>query len=111
VIKLHIFEAAALSIVEQADYYQEKSGPSLAFKWESAVHEAISSLLRQPEIGSPCKFRSHALAGLRWASVPGFPKHMIFYRYVQADDTLFVVQLLHGARDIESILGNEEDSK
>ena len=103
--KLHVYEAAALSIVEQADYYQQKAGRSLALKWEYAVDEAIHSLLRTPLIGSPCRFRSSSLAGLRWASIPGFPKHMIFYRYAEEEKALSVVQVLHGARDIDAILG------
>jgi plasmid stabilization system protein ParE len=111
VIRLQIYEAAALAIVEQADYYFEKAGPSLASKWESAVNKAVVSLLRQPEIGSPCRFRSPALAGLRWTLVPGFPKNLIFYRYAHAENTLFVVHALHGARDIESIFSEEEDTK
>lgn len=109
--QLRVYEDAALSIVEQADYYQEKAGAALALRWESAVDEAINSLLRWPKMGSLCRFRSLSLAGLHWTSVPGFPKHMVFYRYVQAEGTVFVVQVLHGARDIESLFGDEEDTK
>jgi toxin ParE1/3/4 len=103
--KLRVHEAAALSIVEQSNYYSEKADQALALRWEAAVDEAIRSLLRHPNIGSPCRFRSTALAGLRWAPIPGFPKHMIFYRYAAEEKTVFVVQVLHGARDIDAILG------
>jgi plasmid stabilization system protein ParE len=36
---------------------------------------------------------------------------VIFYRYDQAEETVFVIHVLHGARDIESLFGDEEDSK
>jgi toxin ParE1/3/4 len=111
VIKLHVYEAAALSIVEQADYYQERAGEDVALRWASAIDEAIGSILKWPDIGVPCRFRSSSLTGLRWTSVPGFPKHVIFYRYAQAEETVFVIHVLHGARDIESIFGDEEDTK
>jgi plasmid stabilization system protein ParE len=111
VTQLRVYEDAALSIVEQADYYKEKSGAELALRWESAISEAINSLLRWPEMGSPCRFRSPSLAGLRWASVPGFPKHVVFYRFVQAEEIVLVVQVLHGARDLESLFSDEEDAK
>jgi toxin ParE1/3/4 len=111
VIKLLVHEAAALSIVEQSDYYLEKADRSLALRWEAAVDQAIHSILRWPEIGPPCRFLSPSLAGLRWSSILGFPKHMIFYRYVQAEKTVVIVQVLHGARDMESIFGDEENAK
>jgi toxin ParE1/3/4 len=107
-IKLRVHEAAALSIVEQADYYREQAGSPLALKWESAINEAVRSLLKLPEIGSPCRFRCPSLAEIRWVLVPNFPKHMVFYRYDKAESTIHIIEVLHGARDIDSILGEEE---
>jgi len=78
-IELRISEAAALSIVEQADYYEQAADLSLALRWEAAVDAAIKSLLTLPERGAPCRFRSPILADLRWIFVPDFPKHMVFY--------------------------------
>ena len=36
---------------------------------------------------------------------------MIFYQYVQAEKTVVVVQVLHGARDMESVFSDEENTK
>lgn len=110
-IHLQVHEAAALSIVEQADYFKERAGTELALKWEAAVDEAILSLLRWPEIGAHCRLHSRSLAGIRWTGVPGFPKHMIFYRFSESEETVFVIQVLHGARDLDAIFRNEKDSK
>ena len=38
-MKLRFLEAAALAIVEQADYYREVAEASLAQRWEMAVDE------------------------------------------------------------------------
>jgi plasmid stabilization system protein ParE len=111
VSKLCVYDAAALSIVEQADYYSAQADRALALKWETAVDEAIRALLRNPEMGSPCRFRSLALAGMRWTTIHGFPKHLIFYRYAEEEDTIFVIQILHGARDIDAIFGDVENTK
>lgn len=35
-------------------------------------------------------------------TITGFPKHLIFYRF--ADGEIFVMRVLHGARDIEYLL-------
>ena len=107
-IELRISEAAALSIVEQADYYLEAADLVLAQRWESAVDQAVHSLLNWPEHGAPCRFRSFSLAGLRWIFVSGFPKHMVFYRYLPQEQVILIVQVLHGARNLETIL--DEDS-
>ena len=106
-IELRISEAAALMIVEQADYYRQASDSTLAERWESAVDQAARSLLNMPDRGAPCRFRTPALAGLRWVFVPGFPKHMIFYRYSAQDDVLLIVHVLHGARNLEALLEEE----
>jgi plasmid stabilization system protein ParE len=108
VIELRISEAAALSIIEQADYYLEASDLALSQRWEAAVTEAVHSLLSWPERGAACRFRSPSLADLRWVSIPGFPKHMVFYRYLSEGQAVLIVQVLHGARNLETIL--DEDS-
>jgi toxin ParE1/3/4 len=107
VIELRISEAAALSIIEQADYYEEASDRALAQRWEAAVDQAIHSLLNLPERGAACRFHSPALTGLRWIFVPGFPKHMIFYRYLLQENAVRIVQVLHGARDLETLLDED----
>ena len=106
-IQLRISEAAATSIVEQADYYQKAADSALASQWASGVDEVIHSLLRMPERGAPCRFKSPQLAGLRWVIVPGFPKHMVFYRHDREREAVLIVQVLHGARDLEAILSDE----
>ena len=107
-IELRISEAAAISIVEQADYYIHASGLALASRWETAVDEAAYPLLHFPERASPCRFRSPSLAGIRWIFVPGFPKHMIFYRFMPDEQAVLIVQVLHGARNLEAILDEDQ---
>jgi plasmid stabilization system protein ParE len=107
VIELRISEAAALSVVEQADHYLQASGFALAERWEQAVDQAVHSLLNTPERGAPCRFRIPALAGLRWIFVAGFPKHMIFFRYLPQEAAIRIVQVLHGSRNLETILDED----
>jgi plasmid stabilization system protein ParE len=46
--------------------------------------------------------------GLRWIFIPGFPKHMAFYRYLRQEQAILIVQVLHGARNLEIILDEDE---
>jgi plasmid stabilization system protein ParE len=104
VIQLRVSEAAALAIIEQSDYYQQAADGSLASRWGVAVDEATRALSSWPERGAPCRFRSAALANLRWIGVPGFPRHMIFYRYISDEHIILIVHVLHGARNLETLL-------
>jgi toxin ParE1/3/4 len=85
----------------------QTSDVALAQQWEEAVDQAIHSLMNSPERGTPCRFRNPTLAGLRWIFVPGFPKHMIFYRFTSEEPAVRIVQVLHGARNLETILDED----
>ena len=107
-IDLRISPAAYRSILDQADHYRQTLDQDLVHRWELAVDHAVNSLLSLPERGAPCRFRSTALAGLRWIFVPGFPKHMLFYRYSSQEQLLLIVQVAHGARNLETLLDEED---
>jgi plasmid stabilization system protein ParE len=108
VIDIRFSPAAYQSILDQADYYRLTLDQDLVDRWELAVDLAINSLLSFPERGAPCRFRSPALAGLRWIFVPGFPKHMVFYRYLPQEQLLLIVKVAHGARNLETLLDEED---
>ena len=99
---LRLSEAAAADIVEQADRYKEQSGPPLAKRWEKAVTSALLRVLENPRAGTICTFRRAELSGVRRVPVAGFRKHLIFYQFRGAE--ILVLRVLHGARDLESLL-------
>jgi plasmid stabilization system protein ParE len=70
-MELRVSEAAAVSIVEQADYYRQASDLALAQRWETAAEQAAHSLLSWQE------------------------------------RAILIVQILHGARNLETILDEE----
>ncbi|MGC2636735.1 MAG: type II toxin-antitoxin system RelE/ParE family toxin [Acidobacteriaceae bacterium] len=102
--RLVVTQTAARTIVEQANYYAMREGSALADRWEAAVWQALTSLPKMPGCGAPCNFRSPELKNLRRAAVPGFARHLIFYEHLRDQGILRVVHVLHGARDIESLL-------
>ncbi len=50
-LRLALSEAAAADIVEQADWYEEQSGPTLAKRWEKAVTSTLLCVLDNPQAG------------------------------------------------------------
>lgn len=89
-------------ILEQADWYANHSGKALTRRWENAVESAVLSVVRRPATGAPCAFRSLELLGVRRVAIPGFKKHLLFYKF--NEEELFVLRVVHGARDLEALL-------
>ena len=94
-------EAASVDIIEQADWYEEKSDWKLAERWSKAVTSAVLRILKNPRSGAPCQFSPTELHGIRRVPVSGFPKHLVFYSV--ADNDVLILRVLHGARDLESL--------
>jgi toxin ParE1/3/4 len=86
-------------------YLVQQDAPDAAFRFVDAVEESVEQLLRTPNMGAPRELRNPALQGLRVWPVKEFDEFLIFY-VVQAD-TLRVIRVLHGKRDIDRILKKE----
>ncbi|CAN5728986.1 hypothetical protein BH10ACI4_BH10ACI4_09830 [soil metagenome] len=104
VLRLRILPLAAQAIIDQARYYELKQDIRLADRWETAVTKAILSLKGLPERGSLCHFSAQSLDGVRRLPVPQFQKYLLFYQIVRATNTVLVINVLHGARDLEPLL-------
>lgn len=75
---------------------------SASERYQRAVAVAIETLAERPSLGRLREFATDSLAGIRSLPVPGFRNYLIFYR-IQGDQ-LEIIRVLHGARDLESIL-------
>jgi len=92
--------AASQAVAAQADYYVSVSESNLHERWRRAVERSFVALLSVPTGGALCHFNDPKLADLRRWPVKGFPNHLIFYRYLDEENTLIVVDVVHGARDL-----------
>ena len=99
--KIVLTDTAVSDILEQAAWYEEKSGLRLARRWEEAVTSVLLRIVTSPVAGAPCAFKAPDLLGVRRTPVPRFPKHLVFYRF--RNDELTVLRIVHGARDLESL--------
>lgn len=100
-LRIRFSEAAITDIIEQSDWYWQRSGEALSARWDQEIDSVIQQILRNPEAGARCSFHSAELVRLRRASIEGFPKHLIFYRI--SDNEISVLRVLHGARDLEGL--------
>jgi plasmid stabilization system protein ParE len=103
-VRVEIFPRAEADIINQFRYYLiDQDAPLVAIRFREAVIECIKQLKPHPRIGSIFRGSIH---GLRSWPVKGFD--MIRIYYLEAPDSLRVVRILHGRRNIRQILKGEE---
>jgi len=86
-------------------YLVEQDAPDAASRFLEAVEASVERLLSMPYSGAARVLRNPALAGLRFWPVKDFDEFLIFY--VVAGDTVRVIRILHGKRDLDRILRKE----
>lgn len=92
---------AAQDAEEIADYIA-KDSLDAAIRFLENTESTLKDVAAFPGAGSPFESDHPGLANLRFRRVKGFPKHLIFY--VEHDDAIEVVRILHGARDLDAEL-------
>ena len=86
----------------QIDYLEEQAGLETAERFLDQLIISFEDLSRMPRMGVLCGFRKQATRRLRRWPVKGFENWLIFYQARR--DGVEIVHVMHGARDIESLL-------
>ena len=103
-LHLDIRPQADSDFVEIAEYIGEDSLDA-AIRFLAAARRAMEFLTTTPMAGPEYPVTNPRLAGLRKWGVKDFPNYLIFYR-IRAD-AIEVLRVIHGARDIPTILESE----
>jgi toxin ParE1/3/4 len=93
---------ARRDILSNAEYLEEHGGAETAQRFLDATQKTFEALARMPKLGVLCAFRSPVLRRVRRWPVKGFENWLIFYLPMR--NGVEIVHLIHGARDIESLL-------
>lgn len=94
---------ARRDILDQAEYLALEGGIDVAERYLDALEQAEQSLLDTPGLGAERTFGR--IEGLRMWRVPGFEKHLIFYR--ETADGIEIIRVLHGARDLAGLFDDD----
>ena len=97
---------ARLDLLEQFTYLSEQGSLEVAERYIAVVHKTCNGLLIHPRQGAVYDSGIKRLQGMRRLPVSGFKKYLIFY--IPQHDRVSIVRVLHGARDVEAILDEEE---
>ncbi len=76
---------------------------AVADHFTSALAVTFETLERMPEMGARCGFKKSSTKGMRRWPVPDFENWLIFY--LPKTTGVEIIRVIHGARDIEVILG------
>jgi toxin ParE1/3/4 len=104
-MKLVFQPRAREDLLQQVEHLLEAFAYDAAERFPSAVQETCARLLENPEIGSPREYLAPQLAGLRSWPVSGFEDVRLYY--IASGAVLRVVRVLHGRRDLNTILETE----
>jgi len=95
---------ARIDIVELAAYIG-KDSVAAANRLMDACETTFDFLAKMPKMGANYPTKNPPLASLRAFRIKGFPNHVAFY--LEREDGIEIVRVVHGARDIESIFEDE----
>lgn len=78
-------------------------------RFYAPAQETFSSLAEMPGIGALRDYQNPLFAGMRMRAINGFRNYLTFY--MTTDDSIQVLRVLHGARDIERIFSPAAEGK
>jgi toxin ParE1/3/4 len=98
---------SALADLCEAAVYLDEQTTGLGDCFLDASETAFEQLTETPGLGRLREFGSPTLKGLRSWRIRGFDNWLVFYRV--ADETVEIVRVLHGARDLDAAFDQDGD--
>lgn len=86
------------------DYLLVERPPS-AQDFVQVLKQTFDLLAENPKIGAQRNYRAEALSGMRMFPLKQFSAYLVFY--LHDDDTLDIVRVLHGSRNIAELFAEE----
>jgi len=97
---------ARQDILELVTYIAADNPKAAAALYDAYERVLATTLVEMPDIGRPYRSTEPRLQGVRMLPIGRFRSYLVFYR--RSDDKVEVLRVLHGARDLRSILEAEE---
>ena len=95
--------AAIEDIRRQVAYLRHEASEEVALRCFKRAYASCDDLAQAPGMGR--EISNRVLPDLRRWRVKDFEKILIFYRF--DDSAVYVIRVLHGAMDLDSLLSNE----
>lgn len=96
----------AIDVARQFDWYFEKGGEELAWRFFNTVDQTLFKLSRMPDLGRVRRFQNPLLLGFRSFRVES-PFHQLLIFYRSNPKELIAERLVHGSRDLPRRLAEQ----
>ncbi len=93
-----------MDVVELAAYIG-RDGVAAADRFLDACEATFELIAEAPHIGSIYPTKNSRLVNLQVLRVRGFPNHLTFY--LERENSIEIVRVVHGARDLDTVLQKE----
>ena len=103
--RLIVRPRATEDIAEQFFYYSSQASMETALRFLDAAEESFNDLRQMPGRGARRPMNNPTLGEVRQWRIKGFEAILVFYQVTE--DTLHILRVLHGARDLEALLMEE----
>lgn len=100
--RYQVLPSADQDLDGQGGYLLREAGLETALRVYDAAAACFDQLARMPGMGERWESAHPRLAGLQVFPIKGFQNHLVFYRQNEAG--IEIVRVLHGARDIVTVL-------
>jgi toxin ParE1/3/4 len=100
-LSLVVHPRAELDLIECFEYLAQHS-PSAARRFLDATEASLATINQRPGDGYRYFNDRRPKEDWRYVRLPGFKKHLVIYRITETE--VEVVRIVHGSRDLESIL-------
>ncbi len=94
--------AARLDLIATYRHYAQEAGPAVANRFLAQAEATLTRLVRRPGLGTLYNHEHPALTDVRYFPISRFKTYLVFYR--PRTGGIEVLRILHGARDLDSIL-------
>ena len=96
----------ALDDLEAHAEYLRLRSPRVALRFLDAAEAIFRQLASMPGLGESYETTNPLYQDLRCFPIPRFPSHIVYYTPLA--DGIVVIRILHGARDVDRILAQED---
>ncbi len=97
-----ILSEQAVTDVDVVHAHIWADNPEAADRVEEAIFDGFDLLARNPSLGRMRRFRRHQ--NIRVWVVTEFTNYLIFYRELPSGSGVEILRVLHGARDLDSLV-------
>ena len=102
------FHQKALEDIEEITCFIAEDSPQAAQTFREMLEHACELLAEMPDIGTARNFTNPLLTDIRLWPLKRYEKYLLFYR--AQPNTLEIIRVLHGARDLPSLFAEQIDN-